>query len=75
MIDDGDCGAIGGMRIGRGNRRSKGKPALVPLCPPQIPRDLTRARTQAAADYITSIALCHYFTFELLYIYLGCSYS
>jgi hypothetical protein len=30
MIGDGDCG---GMKIGRGN------PALVPLCPPQIPHD------------------------------------
>jgi hypothetical protein len=33
-VDD-DCGAVGGMRIGRGNRR---KHAPVPLCPPQIPR-------------------------------------
>jgi hypothetical protein len=26
-----------------------GKPAPVPLCPPQIPHDQTRARTRAAA--------------------------
>jgi hypothetical protein len=41
MIDDGGCGAIGGMRIGRGNRSTRRKPAPVPLCPPQIPHDLT----------------------------------
>jgi hypothetical protein len=44
MIDEGDCGAIGGMKIGRGNR----KPAPAPLCPPEIPHDQTRARTRAA---------------------------
>jgi hypothetical protein len=27
MIDDGDCGAIGGMKIGRGNRSTRRKPA------------------------------------------------
>jgi hypothetical protein len=49
MLDDGDCGAIGGMKIGRGNRSTRRKPAPVPLCPPQIPYDQTRARTRAAA--------------------------
>jgi hypothetical protein len=48
MIDDGDCGAIGGMKIGRGNRSIRRKPAPAPLCPPQIPLDHTRARTRAA---------------------------
>jgi hypothetical protein len=47
MIDEGDCGAIGGMKIGRGNRSTRRKPAPVPLCPPQIPHDKTRARTRA----------------------------
>jgi hypothetical protein len=42
------CGAIGGM-LGRGNRNTRRKPAPVPLCPPQIPHDLTRARTRDAA--------------------------
>jgi hypothetical protein len=37
MIDDGDCGAIGGMKIGRVNRSTRRKPVPVPLCPPQIP--------------------------------------
>jgi hypothetical protein len=49
MIDDDDCGAVGGMRIGRGNRSTRRKPAPVPLCPLQIPHDLTWARTRAAA--------------------------
>jgi hypothetical protein len=44
MIDD-DYGAVGGMRIGRGNRSTGGKPAPVSLCPPQIPHDLTWDRT------------------------------
>jgi hypothetical protein len=37
--DDGDCGEIGGMKIGRGNRNTRTKPAPAPLCPPQIPHD------------------------------------
>jgi hypothetical protein len=49
MIDDGDCGAIGGMKIGRGNRSIRRKPVQVPLCPPQIPHDQTRTGTRAAA--------------------------
>jgi hypothetical protein len=48
IIDD-DYGAVGGMRIGRGNRRTRRKPAPVPLYPPQIPHDLTWDQTQAAA--------------------------
>jgi hypothetical protein len=37
------------MRIGRGNRGTWRKPAPVPLCAPQIPHDLTWARTRATA--------------------------
>jgi hypothetical protein len=37
MIDEGDCGAVGGMKIVRGNRSTRWKPAPAPLCPPQIP--------------------------------------
>jgi hypothetical protein len=39
MIDDDDdeCGVVGGMRIGRGNRSTRRKSAPVTLCPPQIP--------------------------------------
>jgi hypothetical protein len=39
MIGDGDCGKIGGMKIARGNRSTRRKPAPAPLCPPQIPHD------------------------------------
>jgi hypothetical protein len=47
MIDDDDeCGAVGGKRIGRGNRSTRTKPSPVPLCPPQIPYDLNPERRQ-----------------------------
>jgi hypothetical protein len=36
MIDDGDCGAVGRIKIGRGNRSTRRKPAPLPRCPPQI---------------------------------------
>jgi hypothetical protein len=49
MIDEGDCGAICGIKIGRGNRSTRRKPAPAPLCPPQIPHDQTRALTRDAA--------------------------
>jgi hypothetical protein len=49
VIDEGDCGAIGGMKFGRGNRSTRRKPTPAPFCPPQIPRDQTRARTRSAA--------------------------
>jgi hypothetical protein len=48
MIDD-DYGAVSGMRIGRGHRSTRRKPAPVPLCPPQIPHALTWDLTWAAA--------------------------
>jgi hypothetical protein len=44
---DYDNGEIGGM-IGRANRSSRRKPALVPLCPPETPH-AARTRTRAAA--------------------------
>jgi hypothetical protein len=49
MIDDDDdkCEAVGGMRIGRGNRSTWRKPTSMPLYPPQIPQDLTWGRTRA----------------------------
>jgi hypothetical protein len=37
------------MRIGRWNRSTRKRPAPVLLLPPQIPHDLTWARTRAAA--------------------------
>jgi hypothetical protein len=44
---DYDDGEIGGM-IGKGNRSTRRKPSLVPLCPPQTPH-AARTRTRAAA--------------------------
>jgi hypothetical protein len=40
MIDDDNCGAVGGMRSGRGNRSTRRKLVQVPLRPPQIPHSL-----------------------------------
>jgi hypothetical protein len=42
MMDNDECAAIGGI-LGRGNRSIQRKHAPLPLCPPQIPCDLTRA--------------------------------
>jgi hypothetical protein len=39
---DYDDGGFGEMKIGRGNRSTRRKPAPAPLCPPQIPLDQTR---------------------------------
>jgi hypothetical protein len=44
-----DYGVFGGIKIGRGNRSTRRKPAPAPLCPPQIPLDQTGAGTRAAA--------------------------
>jgi hypothetical protein len=42
-----ECGTTGGMRIGKGNQSNQRKPAPLPLCPTQMPYDLTRDRTLA----------------------------
>jgi hypothetical protein len=41
MIDVDECGAVGAMKIGRGNQSTERKLVPVPLYPPQIPHDLT----------------------------------
>jgi hypothetical protein len=46
MMNDDDCGAVGGM-LGSGNRSARRRPAPVPLYPPQIPHDRTGVRTRA----------------------------
>jgi hypothetical protein len=38
--DDYDDGEFGGMMIGSGNRSTRRKPTLLPLCPRQIPHAL-----------------------------------
>jgi hypothetical protein len=45
---DYDDGEIDGMVIGKGNGSTRRKPALVPLCSPQIPH-AARTRTWATA--------------------------
>ena len=49
VLGDYDDGEFGGMKVGRGNRSTRRKPASPPLCPLQIPLDQTRDRTRAAA--------------------------
>jgi hypothetical protein len=49
MIVDDDCGPIGGMKIGKGNRSTRRNPVPDPLCPPQIPHDLTQATRHSIA--------------------------
>jgi hypothetical protein len=41
-LGDYDDGGFGGMKIGRGNRSTRRKPAPAPLCPPQILLDQIR---------------------------------
>jgi hypothetical protein len=41
-------GEFSGMRLGKGNGSTKKKSALVSICPPQIPCDLTWDRIRAA---------------------------
>jgi hypothetical protein len=47
--DDDECAEVGGIRICRGNRTTRRKPAPLSHFPPRIPRDLTCAGTRAAA--------------------------
>jgi hypothetical protein len=49
MIDGDDCEAIRGINEWQDKPKYSEKPAPVPLCRPQIPHDVTRARTRDAA--------------------------
>jgi hypothetical protein len=53
-----ECGAVGGMRIGRGNRRTRGKTRAVPLCPLEIPHDLNWDRTRAGRPATYRLNYC-----------------
>jgi hypothetical protein len=48
MIDSGNSGAIGGIKVCRGNTSTWRKRAQVPFCPPRIPHDQPRAPTRGA---------------------------
>jgi hypothetical protein len=43
-----ECGAVGGMKIGKAKQSARRKPVPVPLYPPQVPLYLTWDRTEAA---------------------------
>jgi hypothetical protein len=63
MIDEYE--GFGGMRTGRGKRSTRRTPAPVPLCPPQIPHDLTWDRTRVAAVWrrrLTAWAMARHFS-------------
>jgi hypothetical protein len=65
--DDNECGAVCGMRIGGGNLSTWRKPAQMTLFPPQIPHDLTCARTQAAAVGSTASDDTNYCALESMF--------
>jgi hypothetical protein len=72
MIYYDDCGAIGGIRIDRGNQSTQRKPAPVPLCPPQIPHDLAQARSRASvveSQQLTALATAQ--SFQIVTIMLS----
>jgi hypothetical protein len=46
------------MRIGRGNRSTRRNPDPAPLCPAQIPHDLTWYRTRAATVGSQQLTAC-----------------
>jgi hypothetical protein len=84
MIDDDDeRGAVGGMRICRGNRSTQRKPAPVPLCPPQIPPDLGLNHGchsgKLATDHLnygTAYSACKAHTLYIyIYIYISLSHG
>jgi hypothetical protein len=59
------------MRIWKGNRSTRRKPAPVPLCPPQTPHDLTWDRIRAAAVGSRRLneCVCHYSEYlHILYV-------
>jgi hypothetical protein len=52
-----ECGAVGGMEIGGGNRRSRRKPGPVPFWPLQISHDMTWDRTLSITHFQVFLAL------------------
>jgi hypothetical protein len=63
---DDECGAVGGMRIGRRNWSTRRRDAPLPLCPPQLPHNFTWDQTQTAAvgnQRLTAWAMARPFCF------------
>jgi hypothetical protein len=73
MIDDDECGAVGGM-ISKENRSIRRNPALVQLCPPQIPHDLTQA-TAVGRQRLTVLYPIHNCRCENLKSYITTLFS
>jgi hypothetical protein len=64
MMKDGDeCGVVGGM-LGRGNHCVWRKPSTVPLCPLQIPHDLTWATMVGSQQLTISKAIEYCFIYK-----------
>jgi hypothetical protein len=55
--DDDECGAVGGMRIGKGNRNTRRIFTSVPFCPPHIPHDPSWDRTAVGSRRLTTRAV------------------
>jgi hypothetical protein len=51
VMDDDECGAVGGF-LDRGNRSTRRKSALVPLCLPQIRHELTYGKALVFCNYL-----------------------
>jgi hypothetical protein len=69
MIDDDDeCGAVGGMRIGRENRSTRRKPNPVPLSPPQIPHDRTWATNRLSYGTAEFRHVVHFRKYNYYYV-------
>jgi hypothetical protein len=75
MIHEGECGAVGGMRIGRGNRSTEIKSAPVPLWPPQIAHNLTWAGTRAHSGKPAINCLCYGTAFIYQLVSIQASYG
>jgi hypothetical protein len=65
MIGDGDCAEIGGMKIGRGNRSTRRKPAPAPLCPPEPSEQSTQSQTESTQYSTRSLGNSHNSTFVI----------
>jgi hypothetical protein len=57
ITEDDECGAVGGIRIGRGNRSTGRKLAPVTLRPSQIPQDLNCRYLHGAISQKTAFFL------------------
>jgi hypothetical protein len=64
MIDDDQCGAAGGIKIGRGNRSTRRKPAPVRLFPTWISRDMNWNWSRR----LTAWAVARHISLERCYI-------